>query len=90
MSDAATEVYQSPGSPPPPQPSPDRDVTANPGGVNPPGWYDGIVATTEYEGPTPKKLRLYPLDLGNSFDKARRRIPHFADPATAGRTISAG
>jgi poly-gamma-glutamate synthesis protein (capsule biosynthesis protein) len=87
MGDAATELYQTPGSAAPPKPSPDREVTANPGGVNPPVWYDGIVATSEYEGPTLKTVRLYPLDLGNTFDKTRRGIPHFADPATAERIL---
>jgi poly-gamma-glutamate capsule biosynthesis protein CapA/YwtB (metallophosphatase superfamily) len=87
MGDAATEVYESPGMPPPPKPSPDREVTANPGGLNPPIWYDGIVATTEYDGPTLKTIRLYPLDLGNTFDRMRRGIPHFADAAAAERIL---
>jgi len=87
MGDAATEAYESPGAPLPPRPSPDREVTANPGGVNPPVWYDGIVATTEYDGPTLKTIRLYPLDLGNTFDRARRGIPHFAEAATAHRIL---
>ena len=87
MGDAATEAYESPGRPLPPKPSASREVTARPGGVNPPVWYDGIVATTEYDGPTLKTIRLYPLDLGNTFDKARRGIPHFADPATAERIL---
>jgi len=87
MGDAATEVYGGPGMAPPAKPSPDREVTANPGGVNPPVWYDGIVATTEYDGPTLKTIRLYPLDLGNTFDRARRGIPHFAEAATAHRIL---
>jgi poly-gamma-glutamate synthesis protein (capsule biosynthesis protein) len=87
MGDAATEVYESPGIAPPPKPSPDRLVTANPGGVNPPVWYEGIVAISEYEGPTLKAIRLYPLDLGNTFDQTRRGIPHFAEASTAERIL---
>jgi poly-gamma-glutamate capsule biosynthesis protein CapA/YwtB (metallophosphatase superfamily) len=87
MGDAATEVYESPGVPPPPKPSPDRPVTANPGGVNPAVWYEGIVAISEYDGPTLKTIRLYPLDLGNTFDPTRRGIPHFADASTAERVL---
>jgi poly-gamma-glutamate capsule biosynthesis protein CapA/YwtB (metallophosphatase superfamily) len=87
MGDAATEAYESPGVPPPPKPSPDRPVTANPGGVNPAVWYEGVVAISEYDGPTLKTIRLYPLDLGNTFDPARRGIPHFADASTAERVL---
>jgi poly-gamma-glutamate capsule biosynthesis protein CapA/YwtB (metallophosphatase superfamily) len=87
MGDAATEFYGGPGMAPPAKPSPDREVTANPGGVNPPVWYEGIVAATEYDGPTMKAIRIYPLDLGNTFDKARRGIPHFADASTAARIV---
>jgi poly-gamma-glutamate synthesis protein (capsule biosynthesis protein) len=87
MGDAATEAYESPGMPPPPAPSSDREVRANPGGINPSVWYDGIVALTEYDGPALKAIRLYPLDLGNTPDKVRRGIPHFAQPATAERIL---
>jgi poly-gamma-glutamate capsule biosynthesis protein CapA/YwtB (metallophosphatase superfamily) len=87
MSDAATEAYESPGALPPPKQSPNREVTANPGGINPPVWYDGMVAITQYEGPTLKEIRLYPLDLGNTPDKRRRGIPHLADAATADRIL---
>jgi poly-gamma-glutamate capsule biosynthesis protein CapA/YwtB (metallophosphatase superfamily) len=86
MGDAATEVYGVPDTTTP-KPSPEREVTANPGGVNPPVWYDGIVATTEYDGPTLKTIRIYPLDLGNTFDKKRRGIPHFADAFNAERIV---
>jgi poly-gamma-glutamate synthesis protein (capsule biosynthesis protein) len=87
MGDAATEAYESPGTLPPPKQSPDREITANPGGINPPVWYEGMVAITEYNGPTLKEIRLYPLDLGNTFDKQRRGIPHFADAATGERIL---
>ena len=87
MGDAATEEFEGDNRPPPPKPSASREVTANPGGVNPPVWYDGIVATTEYDGPTLKTIRIYPLDLGDTFDKSRRGIPHFADAANAQRIL---
>jgi poly-gamma-glutamate capsule biosynthesis protein CapA/YwtB (metallophosphatase superfamily) len=87
MGDTATEVDASPGMASAPRPSPGREVFAQPGGNNPPVWYDGIVATTEYSGPTLKTIYLYPLDLGNTFDKARRGIPHFADEKTAARIL---
>ena len=87
MGDVATEAYESPGEPVPPRPSPNRLVTANPDGVNPPVWYDGIVAVTQYEGPTLKTIRLYPLDLGNTFDRSRRGIPHLADADGAQRIL---
>jgi poly-gamma-glutamate synthesis protein (capsule biosynthesis protein) len=87
MSDTATEAFESPCKAVPPKPSPDREITANPGGVNPPVWYDGIVAVTQYDGPILKTIRLYPLDLGNTFDKTRRGIPHFADAEVGERIL---
>jgi poly-gamma-glutamate capsule biosynthesis protein CapA/YwtB (metallophosphatase superfamily) len=87
MQDNASEAYETPGRPRPQPPSATREVTANPGGVNPPVWYDGIVATTEYDGPTLKTIRIYPLDLGNTFDKTRRGIPHLADAQSAERIL---
>ena len=87
MGDAATETYASAGATPPSKPSPDREVTANPGGINPPVWYDGMVAVTQYDGPSLQTIRIYPLDLGNTFDKARRGIPHFADARNAERIL---
>ncbi|HWE47054.1 MAG TPA: CapA family protein [Caulobacteraceae bacterium] len=87
MSDSATDEYEGDNQPAPPKPSAHREVTANPGGVNPPVWYDGIVATTEYDGPVLKTIHIYPLDLGDTFDKARRGIPHVADAANAERIL---
>jgi poly-gamma-glutamate synthesis protein (capsule biosynthesis protein) len=86
MGDAATEMYGS-SDVPPTKPSPNRELTANPGGINPSVWYDGIVATSEYERGTLKTIRLYPLDLGNTPDRARRGIPHFADTLAATRIL---
>lgn len=72
------------GHAPPPKP-PERSV--RPGG-NPASWYDGLVATTEFEGGRLKVVRLYPLDTGNTYEPARRGIPHLADPAYAQRILT--
>jgi poly-gamma-glutamate synthesis protein (capsule biosynthesis protein) len=69
--------------PPPPQ---ERSVRQ---GGNPASWYDGIVAVTEFEDGRPRVLKLYPLDLGNTYDRARRGIPHFADARSARRILEA-
>jgi poly-gamma-glutamate capsule biosynthesis protein CapA/YwtB (metallophosphatase superfamily) len=87
MGDGATEAYEAPGRPLPPKPTLGEKGTANPGGVNPPVWYDTIVATTEYDGPTLKTVHIYPLDTGNTPDRTRRGIPHFADAANAERIL---
>ena len=71
------------GHAPPPRP-PEKSV--RPGG-NPASWYDGVVAVTDYENGAAKRLRLYPLDLGNTYDRSRRGIPHFATPEVAKRIL---
>jgi poly-gamma-glutamate synthesis protein (capsule biosynthesis protein) len=58
-------------------------------GGNPASWYDGVVAINEFDGPKLKTVKLYPLDLGNTYDRSRRGIPHFADPANAQRILAA-
>ena len=73
------------GHAPPPAPA-ERSVRH---GGNPASWYDGVVVVTEFEDGKPKMLRLYPLDLGNTYDRTRRGIPHFADPANARRILQA-
>lgn len=72
------------GHAPPPAP-PERSVRK---GGNPARWYDGMVATTELVDGKVGAVRLYPLDLGNTYDRSRRGIPHFADPANARRILS--
>jgi poly-gamma-glutamate capsule biosynthesis protein CapA/YwtB (metallophosphatase superfamily) len=72
------------GHAPPPRP-PEKSVRA---GGNPASWYDGVVAITDYEGGIAKRLRLYPLDLGNTYDRSRRGIPHFASPDNARRILA--
>jgi poly-gamma-glutamate synthesis protein (capsule biosynthesis protein) len=71
------------GRAPAPKP-PERSV--RPGG-NPASWYDGIVATTDFENGAAKTVRLYPLDVGNTYEPSRRGIPHLADPANARRIL---
>jgi poly-gamma-glutamate synthesis protein (capsule biosynthesis protein) len=86
LQESAFQVWpDATGHAPPPKP-PERSV--RPGG-NPKSWYDGVVATTEYENGKPRVVRLYPLDLGNTYDRARRGIPHFADPENAHRILLA-
>ena len=71
------------GHAPPPEP-PQRSVRA---GGNPASWYDGVVAITEFDGGQAKRVLLYPLDLGNTYDRTRRGIPHLAAPADAQRIL---
>jgi len=33
-------------------------------------------------------VKLYPLDMGNTYDRSRRGIPHFADPENARRILA--
>ncbi|MDZ4374480.1 MAG: CapA family protein [Phenylobacterium sp.] len=72
------------GRAPPPKPA-ERSVRA---GGNPASWYDSIVAITDYENGKPTAVRLYPLDVGNTYDRSRRGNPHFADPENAKRILA--
>jgi len=71
------------GHPPAPKPA-ERSV--RPGG-NPASWYDGVVAVTDFENAKAKTVRLYPLDVGNTYEPSRRGIPHLADAANARRIL---
>jgi poly-gamma-glutamate capsule biosynthesis protein CapA/YwtB (metallophosphatase superfamily) len=73
------------GRPPAPKP-PERSV--RPGG-NPASWYDGIVAATDFDNAQAKTVRLYPLDVGNTYEPSRRGVPHLADAANARRILEA-
>ena len=73
------------GLPPAPKP-PERSV--RPGG-NPASWYDGIVAVIDFDNAKAKMVRLYPLDVGNTYEPSRRGIPHLADAANARRILEA-
>jgi poly-gamma-glutamate synthesis protein (capsule biosynthesis protein) len=84
LQETAFRVFpDSTGHAPPPRP-PERSV--RPGG-NPASWYDGIVAIADFENGKAKAVRLYPLDVGNTYDVARRGNPHLADPETARRIL---
>ena len=74
-------------APPPPKPQPGVSPRAVRAGGNPASWYDGVVAVTEFDNGRATAVRLYPLDVGNTNDPARRGIPHLADPATARRIL---
>ncbi len=71
------------GRAPAPKP-PERSVRA---GGNPASWYDGVVAATDFENGKAKTVRLYPLDVGNTYEPSRRGIPHLADAANALRIL---
>jgi len=71
------------GRPPAAKP-PERSV--RPGG-NPASWYDGVVAVTDFVNAEAKTVRLYPLDVGNTYEPSRRGIPHLAEPADARRIL---
>ncbi|MBI1198610.1 MAG: hypothetical protein GC203_12165 [Phenylobacterium sp.] len=85
LQESALRVFpDATGHAPPPKP---EERSVRPGG-NPASWYDGVVAITEFDGPKATAVRLYPLDLGNTYDRSRRGIPHFADPANARRILA--
>jgi poly-gamma-glutamate synthesis protein (capsule biosynthesis protein) len=86
LQESALRVWPDPvtGKAPPPVP---EERAVRPGG-NPASWYDGIVAVTEFDGAKAKLVKLYPLDLGNTYDRTRRGIPHFADPENAKRILA--
>jgi poly-gamma-glutamate synthesis protein (capsule biosynthesis protein) len=73
------------GRPPEPKP-PERSVRA---GGNPSSWYDGVVAAIDWDDGKAKTVRLYPLDVGNTYEPSRRGIPHLADAANARRILEA-
>jgi poly-gamma-glutamate synthesis protein (capsule biosynthesis protein) len=73
------------GLPPAPKP-PERSV--RPGG-NPASWYDGVVATIDFDNAKARTVRLYPLDVGNTYEPSRRGVPHLADAANAHRILEA-
>jgi poly-gamma-glutamate synthesis protein (capsule biosynthesis protein) len=82
--ETAQDVFPDASGHAPPPPPPQRSVRA---GGNPASWYDGLIAMTEFEPGGEKKVLLYPLDLGNTYDRTRRGIPHLAAPADAQRIL---
>jgi poly-gamma-glutamate capsule biosynthesis protein CapA/YwtB (metallophosphatase superfamily) len=45
---------------------------------NPAGWYDSVLAITDFDGPKVKQVRLYPIDLANTAPAGSRGLPHLA------------
>jgi poly-gamma-glutamate synthesis protein (capsule biosynthesis protein) len=85
LQESAFRVFpDSTGHAPPPRPA-ERSVRA---GGNPASWYDGVVAVTDFQDGKAKMVRLYPLDVGNTYEPSRRGNPHLADPETAQRILT--
>jgi poly-gamma-glutamate capsule biosynthesis protein CapA/YwtB (metallophosphatase superfamily) len=85
LQESAFRVFpDSTGHAPPPRPA-ERSVRA---GGNPASWYDGVVAVTDFQDGKAKTVRLYPLDVGNTYEPSRRGNPHLADPETARRILT--
>ena len=85
LQETALRAFPDPktGKAPAPRPA---EKSVRPGG-NPASWYDGMVAAVDYSDGRAVEVRIYPLDLGNTYDLSRRGIPHLADPATARRIL---
>ncbi len=86
LQETALKVFPDPatGKAPPPQP---EERSVRPGG-NPASWYDSMVAVTDFDNGKAKVVRLYPLDVGNTYDRSRRGNPQFADPVNAKRILA--
>ncbi|WP_210275215.1 CapA family protein [Sphingomonas sp. So64.6b] len=85
LQETAFQVFpDATGKAPPPEP-PEQSVRR---GGNPASWYDGMVASTEFRDGKPVLIRLYPLDVGNTYDRTRRGNPHLADPENARRILA--
>ncbi|HEX5054079.1 MAG TPA: CapA family protein [Planctomycetota bacterium] len=72
------------GHAPPPAP---KERSVRPGG-NPASWYDGVVAQIDFEDGEATVVRLHALDTGNTYEEARRGVPHLADPTNARRILT--
>lgn len=86
LQETALRVFPDPatGKAPPPVP---EERSVRPGG-NPKSWYDSMIAAVDYRGGRAARVRLYPLDVGNTYDRSRRGIPHLADPENARRILT--
>ena len=86
LQESALKVYPDATGHAPPPPPAERSV--RPGG-NPQSWYDGMVATVDYDANGKASVvTLYPLDLGNTYEPLRRGMPYLADPANAQRILA--
>ena len=85
LQETAFQVFpDATGKAPPPEPP---QISVRRGG-NPASWYDGMVASTEFKDGKPVLVRIYPLDVGNTYDRTRRGNPHLADPLNAVRILT--
>ena len=84
--DERAQVAPTRPAPGAPQPPPAGMRIATPGG-NPAQWYDGLVVNTVFDGDRMKEVRLYPLDLGNTYDRSRRGLPHLASAENSRRIL---
>jgi poly-gamma-glutamate capsule biosynthesis protein CapA/YwtB (metallophosphatase superfamily) len=86
LQETALKVFPDPstGKAPPPKP---EERSVRPGG-NPASWYDSMVAVTDFDNGAAKVVRLYPLDVGNTYDRSRRGNPQLADPENARRILA--
>ena len=66
--DSLFQGFSDDGYPPEPDPRP----------TNPPGWYDSVMAITDFDGAKALRVRLYPIDLANRDDPGSRGLPHLA------------
>ena len=86
LQESALKVFPDATGHAPPPPPAERSV--RPGG-NPQSWYDGMVATVDYDaGGKATIVKIYPLDLGNTYEPMRRGMPYLADPANAQRILA--
>ncbi|WP_343699015.1 CapA family protein [Caulobacter sp.] len=86
LQESALKVFPDATGHAPPPPPPERSVRA---GGNPASWYDGMVATVDYDAKgKATAVKIYPLDLGNTYEPMRRGMPYFADPANAQRILA--
>ena len=47
-----------------------------------------MVAVTDFDDGNARTVRLYPLDVGNTYEPSRRGVPHLADPANVRRILA--
>jgi poly-gamma-glutamate capsule biosynthesis protein CapA/YwtB (metallophosphatase superfamily) len=86
LQETALKVFPDPATGKAPAPKPE-ERSVRPGG-NPASWYDSMVAVTDFDNGAAKMIRLYPLDVGNTYDRSRRGNPQLADPQNARRILA--
>lgn len=86
LQETVFRVFPDPETGKAPAPKPE-EKSVRPGG-NPASWYDSMVAAVDYKNGKAVRVRIYPLDIGNTYDRSRRGIPHLADPENAKRILT--